>query len=303
MEASLKEKKCRHKIGKKDLILVFGETGQVSHELKNIDGVININRDMVNLEDSNACSEIIRSYKPYAVINAAAYTAVDDAEKNKNLAIQINSNAPKAMANACCIINIPFIHISSDYVFDGSGHKPWKANSQTSPLNVYGLSKLMGEKAIIDSGAVYAIIRTSWVISSHGKNFIKTMMGLSKTHKEIKVINDQIGGPTPAVELAKVCTKIAKELIIDPSKKGIYHYSGFPEVSWYELAKEIFNETKSKITIKPVSTHEYKTPANRPLNSRLDCSKIHEVFGVMRPDWHKELKKIVSNYEKNYEKT
>ena len=178
------------------------------------------------------CTRVIRSFAPSAVINAAAYTDVENAEGNEDLATIINGDAPTAIACACAEMKIPFVHISSDYVFDGTGEKSWKPDDTTCPQNAYGRSKLVGEEGILKSGVTYAILRTSWIFSAHGKNFVKTMLDLSKTQKTLNIVADQVGGPTPARDIASACLMIANHLKNDPSKSGIYHYTGFPNVSW-----------------------------------------------------------------------
>ena len=279
------------------MILVFGKTGQVARELQLIGNVKAIGRDHADISNPKICEDVIRSYSPKAVINAAAYTKVDMAEKEENLATKINGDAPIVMANTCADLGICFVHISTDYVFDGSGKKPWSENDKTSPLGAYGRSKLIGEQGIKASKAVYAILRTSWVFSSHGKNFLKTMLNLSENHNKLEVVSDQIGGPTPANEIAKTCLKIVDELQLDSSKSDIYHYSGKPDVSWAEFANEIFNQSRRKVKLSPILTSDYPTPASRPINSRMDCRNIENAFGIKRPDWRNGLSKILKELE------
>ena len=279
------------------MILVFGKTGQVAIELQSLENVIALGREEADLSDPKACATAIETHRPTAVINAAAYTNVDEAEKDEALAGIINGDAPTAMAAACAKMDIPFVHISSDYVFDGSGEKPWKPENKAAPVNAYGRSKLIGDTGIQDSGAVYAILRTSWVISAHGSNFVKTMLRLSQENDALKVVDDQIGGPTPARDIAAVCLRIAHDLVGAPHKSGIYHFSGAPDVSWEELANEIFNQTGRNVSVTPIGTAEYRTPATRPLNSRLDCNKTEMAFNIKRVDWRTGLKKILEDIE------
>lgn len=275
------------------MILVFGATGQVGKELKRFENVFALAREKANLSYPQACADMIKLYLPRAVINAAAFTGVDQAEVEESTATVINSDAPKTMAQTCAMLDIPFVHISSDYVFDGSGLKPWQPSDQTKPMNAYGRSKHGGEKGVLESGAISVILRTSWVVSAHGSNFIKTMLSLSDTHNELKVVSDQIGGPTPASNIAAVCLQIAEQLILDPSKAGIYHLSGAPYVSWADFAREIFYQARRTINVTEVLTSDYPTPTRRPLNSRLDCLTTEQVFGVRCPDWRAELKSIL----------
>ena len=275
------------------MILVFGKTGQVARELQRLGNVVALGREEADLSEPKSCADAIRNYAPHAVINAAAYTSVDMAEKEEALASVINTDAPAAMAKICAELDTPLVHISTDYVFDGKGESSWAPSDPTVPQNAYGRTKLAGERSIRQSGATYAILRTSWVVSAHGTNFIKTMLRLAKTIDEINVVADQIGGPTTAHDIAAACLLSAEQLIKDPSKSGTYHYSGAPEVSWAEFATEIFARAGLSVTVNPVPSAVYPTPAVRPLNSRMDCTAIEQVFGVDRPDWRLGLDKIL----------
>jgi dTDP-4-dehydrorhamnose reductase len=279
------------------MILVFGKTGQVASELQHSGDVLALGRDEADLSDPIACGQRIRALAPCAVINAAAYTAVDNAEKGEELATIINGDSPAIIARTCADMKIPLVHISSDYVFDGSGEVPWKPSNTTAPQNAYGRSKLAGEKGILASGAIHAILRTSWVFSAHGENFVKTMLRLSKTRDTLSVVGDQIGGPTPARDIANVCLKIVQHLQDDPSKSGTYHYSGAPNVSWAEFASEIFEQASRSVTVIPLNTVEYPTPAKRPLNCRMDCRLTNSTFGTLQPDWRVGLKAILKELE------
>ena len=203
----------------------------------------------------------------------------------------------------CANINIPFIHISSEYVFDGCGKTPISPTTLPNPQNAYGRSKLQGEKEIIASNANYAIIRTSRVVSSHGNNFIKTMLQLSQTKEKLSVVSDQIGGPTPAKALADACHEIARQIIIDPNKSGIYHFSGSPNVSWCQFANEIFKKINCTTKAYPVLTSQYPTLAKRPKNNRLDCRMTKNIFNISRPNWKKSLDNILNELEAENGKT
>ena len=277
------------------MMIVFGKTGQVATELQRLGGVVVLSRSDADLSDPRACADAIRYHSPSAVINSAAYTAVDKAEDEEHLARVINGDAPTAMAEACALLDIPLVHISTDFVFGGAGETPWMPSDLTAPKNAYGRSKWAGEIGVRNSGAVHAILRTSWVISAHGTNFVKTMLRLSETQATLNVVADQIGGPTPARDIAEACLGIAAQLIQDPSKSGNYHFSGVPDVSWAEFATEIFDQAGRTVIVKPISTHQYPTPAERPLNSRMDCSSTEQVFGITRPNWHDGLKEIITN--------
>ena len=279
------------------MILVFGKTGQVARELQQLGAVVALSREDANLSDPQACADAIRHHAPDAVINTAAYTAVDQAEDEEAVATVINGDAPKAMAKACAELGIPFVHISTDYVFEGIGQAPWQPQDQTAPQNAYGRSKLAGETGIADSGGTYAILRTSWVVSAHGANFIKTMRRLSETRDTLNIVGDQIGGPTPASDIALACLQIAEQLIQDPSKSGTYHFSGAPDVSWADFAEAIFDQAGKSVAVTPIPTADYPTPAQRPLNSRMDCTTTKRVFGIERPDWVAGLKTILDDLE------
>lgn len=279
------------------MILVFGKTGQVASELQRLSGVMALGREDVDLSDPTACAVAIREHAPKAVINAAAYTAVDRAEEEEHLATLINGDAPTAMSEACAALDIPLVHISSDYVFNGIGNKPFSPEDAAEPQNAYGRSKLAGEIGIRESGAVCAILRTSWVVSAHGANFVKTMLRLSETRDALNVVADQIGGPTPARDIAMTCLHIAEQLIQEPSKSGTYHFSGAPDVSWAEFATEIFAQAGRTMTVTPIPTAEYPTPAKRPLNSRMDCCSTEQVFCIKRPNWQDGLKEILKDLE------
>lgn len=270
-------------------ILVFGTSGQVATELRHLAPVHALGRDKVDLANPSACAASIRFHRPTAVINAAAYTAVDRAETEEVLATTINGAAPAAMAEACAALCIPFVHISTDYVFDGGGTRPFAPNDATAPQNGYGRSKLAGEQGIRASGVTHAILRTSWVFSAHGTNFVKTMLRLSESHDELSVVDDQVGGPTPARAIASACLELARQLQVDPEKSGTYQFTGAPDVSWSDFARAIFAAAGRTTRVQGIPTREYPTPASRPLNSRMDCSITQTTFDIPRPDWRAGL--------------
>jgi dTDP-4-dehydrorhamnose reductase len=279
------------------MILVFGKTGQVATELQLLGDVLALGRDQADLSDPVVCVHAIRALTPRAVINAAAYTAVDKAEEEEGLATIINAYAPTAIAQACAEMQIPLVHISTDYVFDGLGKEPWKPSDTTAPQNAYGRSKLLGEEGILGSGATHAILRTSWVVSAYGTNFVKTMLRLSETRDTLSIVGDQYGGPTPARDIARACLMIAKHLQEDPSKSGTYHFSGAPSVSWADFASEIFEQAARSVTVIPITTTEYPATAKRPLNSRMDCRTTVNTFGVKEPNWRIGLNHILKELE------
>ena len=280
-------------------VLVFGKTGQVASELQLLPSVVALDRAEADLSDPAACAELIYAQQPNAVINAAAYTAVDRAESEENLATCINGKAPEAMAIACAELGIPFVHISTDYVFRGDGLAPWTPSCLTVPQNAYGRSKLRGEGAVQSIGGRYAILRTSWIFSAHGTNFVKTMLRLSETHSTISVVSDQIGGPTPARAIAITCYEMAERLMKDPSVVGTYHLSGFPYVSWAEFAEEVFTQAELRTTVTHIPSSDYPTPAMRPMNSRLDCQQTEQVFNLRCPDWRLSLTETLRDLDRS----
>lgn len=277
--------------------LVFGKTGQVALELQKRAPVIALARSDADLANPAACVAAIEAHAPKAVINAAAYTAVDKAEEDEERALLVNGAAPFAMAQACAAAGIPFVHISTDYVFDGSGEGAWQPEGQIGPQGAYGRTKLAGEDGVRAADGRYAILRTSWVFSSHGNNFLKTMLRLSETRDEISVVDDQIGGPTPAGDIAQACLAIAEQLKTDGTKSGTYHFSGAPDASWADFARAIFAEAGKDMTVHGIPTSEYPTPATRPLNSRMDCQTTLDTFGIARPDWRGAIKDILRELE------
>lgn len=274
-------------------ILVFGQTGQVARELAAYEGVICLDRAAADLEDPGACAAVIANRRPDAVINAAAYTAVDKAEEDEPRATVINGDAPGAMAQACAELGVPFVTISTDYVFSGTGEQPWRTDDRTGPLGAYGRSKLRGEQLVQAAGGAFAILRTSWVVSAHGHNFVKTMLRLGAERDALTIVADQIGGPTPARDIAATCVEIARQLADDPTKAGVYHFAGAPDVSWADFARETFAVAGLSCTVTDIPSSDYPTPAARPLNSRMDCSALETVFGLKRPDWRVGLREIV----------
>ncbi|SMX32740.1 dTDP-4-dehydrorhamnose reductase [Octadecabacter ascidiaceicola] len=270
-------------------ILAFGRTGQVATELSYLPNVMCFGRDDADLTDPVACAKLVETHRPRAVINAAAYTNVDRAEVEEDIAHLVNAEAPKAIAQACADIDIPFVHISTDYVFDGSGHDPWPPDARPFPLNTYGRTKLSGENAISEVGGRYVILRTSWVFSPNGENFVKSMLRLGATRDELRIVADQVGGPTPARDIALACHTIAKELMVSPGKAGVYHLSGTPDCSRADFAREIFTIAQMPCDVEAILTCEFPTPADRPKNSRLDCGSLEQRFGISRPNWHSYL--------------
>ena len=273
-------------------ILVFGKTGQLARELARQSGVVCLGRDAADLGASAAAIRArIRAAAPEAVINAAAYTNVDRAEEEEPLATRINGEAPGVMARECAGMGIPFISVSSDYVFDGTGVGPWRPGDIPVPLGAYGRSKLLGEQAVLAAGGT--VLRTSWVVSAHGNNFVRTMVRLGRARDSLAIVADQVGGPTCARDLAAACLQMAGALVRAPEKAGVYHYAGAPDISWAGFAREIFAQAGIICEVRDIPSCEYPTPAQRPLNSRLYCAETESVFGLGRPDWRGGLADIL----------
>lgn len=277
-------------------LLVFGQTGQVAQELARRvpDGVraVFLSRDRADLSDPGACAAAIAAADADAVINAAAWTAVDKAEAEEAVAMVVNGAAPAAMARASAARGVPFVHISSDYVFDGAGDQPFGEDHPTGPLGAYGRSKLAGEVGVQAAGGRHVILRTSWVFSAHGANFVKTMLRLGRDRESLNVVADQVGGPTPASAIADAVF-VAAQAMVNGAAGGTYHFSGAPDVSWAAFAREIMQQAGLGCQVNEIPTTAYPTPAIRPLNSRLNCDGFARDFGVMRPDWRAGLDDIL----------
>lgn len=284
-------------------VLVFGQTGQVATELARQAtadiAMTCLGRDRADLSDLAACAAAVAASDADVVINAAAYTAVDKAESEEELATAINGAAPGAMAAACAARGIPFLHVSTDYVFDGSGTQPWQPDDATGPLGAYGRSKLAGEQAVRAAGGAHAIMRTSWVFSAHGANFVKTMLRLGAEREKLTIVADQIGGPTAAGDIAAALLGMARAFHAGQGPTGTYHFSGAPDVSWADFAREIFAQAGLTCTVEDIPTSAYPTPARRPGNSRMDCTGLTRDFGIKRPDWRASLASVMSDLKEN----
>jgi dTDP-4-dehydrorhamnose reductase len=274
-------------------LLVFGKTGQVACELQRIaPEATYLGREDADLMNPAACAAAIAASDADAVINAAAWTAVDKAEAEQAAATVVNGDAPAAMAQAAAAKGIPFLHISTDYVFDGTGDQPFAPDHPTAPQNAYGRSKLAGEQAVRAAGGNHLILRTSWVVSAHGANFVKTMLRLGSERESLNVVADQIGGPTPAAAIAEALVTAASAMI-QGAQGGTHHFSGAPDTSWAGFARAIILEAGLPCRINDIPTADYPTPARRPLNSRLDCRALQSAFDIPRPDWRQGLEAIV----------
>lgn len=286
-------------------ILVTGANGQVgfclAQQLNKTDWDYKaVTRNELDITDPSAVKKVVSSYKPNIIINAAAYTAVDKAESDMESAHAINCSGAGHLAQAANAIGAAIFHISTDYVFSGDALLPYAEDDLVAPQSVYGVSKLKGEQLVAANNPHHIILRTAWVFGEHGNNFVKTMVRLGRDMDHLRVVADQLGAPTYAGDIAAVLLKLAQKYENRNSLAwGIYHYSGVPQVSWYEFAQEIFvaADTQSMYakpipTLTPIATNEYPTPAKRPANSRLNCEKIQQEFAVELSDWKLALKNI-----------
>ena len=281
-------------------LLVFGRTGQVATELARLAGpelqITCLGREDADLTDPETCAARIMASDADVVINAAAYTAVDKAEDEEALALAINATAPGAMARAAAARGVAFLQISTDYVFDGSRSRPWTPNDPVSPLGAYGRTKLAGEQAVRAAGGSYAILRTSWVFSAHGANFVKTMLRVGATRDRLTVVDDQHGGPTAAADIANALVTIAQAFHGGKGVTGTFHFAGAPATSWCGFAREIFARVPGEHApeIAAIPTRDYPTPAQRPAYSVLDCAKIKDAYGIAQPDWRTTLDRVLA---------
>ncbi len=297
-------------------ILLLGKNGQLGWELQRslslLGEVVACGRDEANLENLTELRTLIRKISPQVIVNAAAYTAVDKAESEPDRAALINSNAVDLLAKEACLLDALFIHYSTDYVFDGAKAEAYLETDATSPLGIYGKTKLAGEEAIRASGCRHLILRTSWVYAARGNNFIKTMLRLARERDELKVVSDQVGAPTSAELLADVTACCLYRLQYDPAfssqRGGTYHLAASGSTSWHGFAQFILDEAAHQgvqlrvpsENVLAIPTSEYPLPAKRPANSQLVTTKISESFGLKLPSWQYHAKRVVSEIIDNF---
>ena len=276
------------------MYLITGCKGQLGTELSRLlPNAICADVDVLDITDENAVQNFVRDNNIYVIINCAAYTAVDKAESDIELATKINIDGPRNLAKTGAKI----IHISTDYVFDGTGHMPYTTDEKTNPVSVYGKTKLAGEIAVLENNSVAVVIRTAWLYSPYGNNFVKTMRRLGGEKTEINVVSDQIGTPTYAADLADAIVKIIPQMNIENS--GIYHFTNEGVCSWYDFANEIIGLSNLNCLVNPIKSSQYPTPAARPFYSVLDKDKIKSVFGINIKHWKDGLKRCIYELENN----
>lgn len=286
--------------------LIVGGSGQVGWELQRslapLGDVVVLPRAALDLGDPEGVAQAIDAHRPDAVVNAAAYTAVDDAEAQPELADAINHRAVDTLARLAARRNCWLVHYSSDYVFDGHGTDPFGETHPTGPLNVYGRSKLAGDEAILASGCRHLILRTSWVHAPRGKNFVRSILKLARERDGMRIVADQHGAPTSAELIADITAHVLPKAHADEATSGLYHVAAAGETSWHEIARVVVTEARRlgadlKLppeAIEPICSSEYPTPATRPLNSRLETIKLRETFEISLPDWRPGIERTVA---------
>lgn len=277
-------------------ILLLGKTGQAGFELYRtlapLGPITAPGRQELDLTNEQAVNNYLAQTQPNLIVNAAAWTAVDAAENQQAEAQRLNAGLPKQLAEYAKANNAKLVHYSSDYVYPGNGTTPWQETSATGPLSVYGQTKLEGDEAIQKSGVDHLIFRTSWVYSARGNNFMKTMLRLAESKTELNIVADQIGAPTPARLIAQI-TELALNCKVGA---GLYHLAPTGETSWQGFAKEIFRLAGKSTKVNPIPTSDYPTPAQRPLNSRMDTIKLETALNIQLPDWQSQLALTLNEY-------
>ena len=275
-------------------VLVTGVKGQLGYDVvKELENrgmeAIGVDIDEMDITDAGSVSKVIKEARPDAVIHCAAYTAVDAAEENEELCRKVNAEGPKNIAEICKELDIKMIQISTDYVFNGQGEKLWEPDDEAGPTSVYGQTKYEGELAVRNILEKYFIVRIAWVFGINGKNFVKTMLNLSKNYDTIRVVNDQFGSPTYTYDLARLLVDM-----VQTEKYGVYHATNEGICSWYDFACAIFAEAGIEMNVIPVSTEEYGAKANRPANSRMSKEKLTENGFEKLPQWQDALKRYIA---------
>ncbi len=290
-------------------LAVTGKNGQVTRALQALESpgltIIPVGRPDLELADPESVRAALANSGADAVVSAAAYTAVDRAETETEMAFAVNRDGAAAVAQAAAALDIPVLHLSTDYVFDGAKSAAYVETDPTGPATAYGRSKLEGELAVAAATSNHAIFRTAWVYSIYGNNFVKTMLRLGETRDTLNVVADQVGCPTSAHDIAAALVVAAEKLCQsdDPALRGLFHMTGTGEASWADFARFIF-ETRAEtglgnVIVEDISTEQYPTPAKRPANSRLDCRKLESVYGLRLPDWRPSTRWVVETLLRN----
>lgn len=280
-------------------VLVTGVKGQLGYDVvgelkkRNIEAV-GVDIDEMDITDAASVDKVIKEASPDAVIHCAAYTAVDAAEDNVDICRKVNKDGTQNIANVCKELDIKMIYISTDYVFDGEGTRPWEPDDKPDPLNVYGLTKYEGEVAVTSTLSKYFIVRIAWVFGLNGKNFIKTMLNLAKTHDSLTVVNDQFGSPTYTYDLARLLVDM-----VLTDKYGIYHATNEGIITWYDFACKIFETAGLNVKVSPVPASEYPAKAKRPSNSRMSKQKLVDNGFELLPTWQDALKRYIKILKEN----
>lgn len=287
-------------------ILITGSNGQVGFELQralaSLGEVVAMDRSSMDLHDRSGLVEVLEQHQPNLILNAAAYTAVDKAESEPDLARMVNAVAPGVMAEWAARRNALFVHYSTDYVFEGIGANAYREEDPTNPQSVYGITKRDGEDAVRRSASKYLILRTSWVVGAHGGNFLKTVLRLARDRDTLRIVADQIGAPTSAALIADVTAQLISRYTSAPERFafGTYHLAASGETNWCEYARYVLTLAEAKgldlkaraSDVQPIETHEYPLPAKRPANSRLDCRKLAAGYGLVLPDWREGIAQV-----------
>lgn len=284
-------------------ILVTGGSGQLATALAARGGarVHRVGRPEFDFHRPETIAATFQAADPWLVVNTAAYTAVDTAESDEAAAYRANRDGPEELARLCAAMGVPLIHVSTDYVYDGDKPSPYAETDAVGPRGVYGASKLAGERAVLASGARAIILRTSWVYAATGRNFVRTMLTVAQTRDALRVVADQHGCPTSAADLAAAILTIADRIEMDgwnEAWSGVFHAAGSGATTWHGLALKVFEAAsrhgaKTPSSVAAITTAEYPTPARRPANSRLDCGRLEEVFGIRLPDWRDSVSRTV----------
>jgi dTDP-4-dehydrorhamnose reductase len=294
-------------------ILIFGRVGQVGWELRHklacLGEIVSVEYPEVDFTKPDSLRAVVQTVRPGVIMNAAAYTAVDKAETERELAMAINGTAPGVLAEEARKLGSLLVHYSTDYVFNGSGTKPWIETDTPMPLNVYGATKLAGDLAIQASGCEHLIFRTSWVYGARGSNFLLTMLRLARERTELSIVDDQIGAPTSSECIAQATACVLAQVLAPAgkgieSRSGVYNLTNSGQASWFGFAQSIFEQAKtipqkSRPTLKPIATSEFPRPAQRPANSRLSGQKLEEVFAVRLPHWKLGLELVLETLDQN----